>query len=342
MAYGTIMGQTPRGGGTSGGGKRYATVVVGTSTAGWTAADCDFLCDGTDDQVEINAAIASLKEIFPSQKVGEVLLLDGIYNLTDSLSLMTYSTLRGVNRDSVVLKRMTTTPTGSNVALVIGSNQSTIKDLSYDGNASIFTSGTENIYEFLAGGGAIVENVTFNDCANNAIYAEPLLYLATKISGCDFRQIVNCCVYADTQGVLFFENSTVAGASNYILSAYGQNFDGTASKGVLSVTISNVKNGYSLGFHGKILLNGVGFSTVENCSCNSIKILNTVPSANFVERGRNIITNNHFFASKDNSVVITLGSGVNNCIVTGNILSSYLTTGTIQDNGANNIKVNNQ
>ena len=40
--------------------KRTARFVVGTSTAGWTAADCDYLCDGTADDVEINAAIIAL------------------------------------------------------------------------------------------------------------------------------------------------------------------------------------------------------------------------------------------------------------------------------------------
>ena len=41
-------------------GKKVARFVVGTSTAGWTAADCDYLCDGTADQVEINNAITAL------------------------------------------------------------------------------------------------------------------------------------------------------------------------------------------------------------------------------------------------------------------------------------------
>ena len=76
MAYGTIMGQTPRGGG-----KRYATIVIGTSTAGWTTADCDFLCDGNNDQVEIQMAINQI-----STNGGEILLLNGTYNIQSSLN----------------------------------------------------------------------------------------------------------------------------------------------------------------------------------------------------------------------------------------------------------------
>lgn len=53
---------------------RPARFVVGTTEAGWTAADCDYLCTGYEDQVKINAAIAAL----PAQG-GEVVLLDGTY-----------------------------------------------------------------------------------------------------------------------------------------------------------------------------------------------------------------------------------------------------------------------
>lgn len=76
MAYGAILGKE------GGGGKRSVRFVVATSTAGYTAADCDYLCDGTNDQEEINAAISAL----PSNG-GEVLLLDGTYNVTSSINL---------------------------------------------------------------------------------------------------------------------------------------------------------------------------------------------------------------------------------------------------------------
>ena len=52
-------------------------VVVGTSLAGWTASDCDLLCDGIADDVEINAAIAEVV----AGKGGEILLLNGSYFL---------------------------------------------------------------------------------------------------------------------------------------------------------------------------------------------------------------------------------------------------------------------
>lgn len=70
--------------GTSGGGsgKRYASLVIGTSTNGWTTADCDYLCDGISDNVEILAAITAL----PSSG-GEIVFLDGNYNLAENVQL---------------------------------------------------------------------------------------------------------------------------------------------------------------------------------------------------------------------------------------------------------------
>lgn len=67
----------PSGGGS---GKRYASFVIGTSTNGWTAEDCDYLCDGTDDNVEINDAISSL----PTTG-GEVVILPGTYNISATI-----------------------------------------------------------------------------------------------------------------------------------------------------------------------------------------------------------------------------------------------------------------
>lgn len=58
-------------------------VVVGTSLAGWTTADCDLLCDGEADQQEINAAIQQVLE--ESSTGGQVLLLDGTYNISERI-----------------------------------------------------------------------------------------------------------------------------------------------------------------------------------------------------------------------------------------------------------------
>lgn len=64
-------------------GKRTCRVTVGTSTAGWTQADCDYLCDGTDDQEELNAAIAAVL----AKGGGEIAVLGGEYAIAEKIEL---------------------------------------------------------------------------------------------------------------------------------------------------------------------------------------------------------------------------------------------------------------
>lgn len=97
-----------------GSGKRYASVVVGTTTGGWTQADCDYLCDGTADQVQINAAIASL-----NGGNGEVKFLSGTYNLSSEITISQNSSIS-----------------------FVGSGHSTVLQNAQPGNTSI---GTNNM-----------------------------------------------------------------------------------------------------------------------------------------------------------------------------------------------------
>lgn len=112
--------------------------VVGTSTAGWTADDCDYLCDGTDDQVEINAAIQAL----PSTG-GEIKILDGTYNITEEISITRSKyTIMG-NGSNTVLKRMFNTSAGFEKGLIRlsagGDTYTCIKNLLIDGNSSNYS-----------------------------------------------------------------------------------------------------------------------------------------------------------------------------------------------------------
>lgn len=57
--------------------RKYSTIVIGNTANGHTSLNVDYLCNGTDDQVEINSAIQSLRN-----KGGKILLLDGTYRIT--------------------------------------------------------------------------------------------------------------------------------------------------------------------------------------------------------------------------------------------------------------------
>lgn len=118
--------------------KTVVRFVIGTSTAGWTADDCDYLCDGTDDQVEINAAIQAL----PTTG-GEIKILDGTYNITEEISITrSKRTIMG-NGSNTVLKRMFNTTAGYEKGLIsLSAGEDTytcIKNLLIDGNSSNYS-----------------------------------------------------------------------------------------------------------------------------------------------------------------------------------------------------------
>lgn len=144
----------PTGGGA---GKRVCRFVVGTSTAGWAEDDCDYLCDGTDDQEEINAAIQAL----PGTG-GEIVILDGTYNITAPIALnRTNSTLRG-NGAATVLKRMWDSSTAEGI-VDVSVDSCTVRDLYFNGNKTEYTS-TKNYGINVKKNNNVVTN---NVCNNN-------------------------------------------------------------------------------------------------------------------------------------------------------------------------------
>lgn len=58
------------------------TIIIGTSKSGHITDNCDYVCDGTDDQEEINKAINALPETG-----GEIILLEGTYTLSTDITI---------------------------------------------------------------------------------------------------------------------------------------------------------------------------------------------------------------------------------------------------------------
>lgn len=136
-----------------GAGKRTCRFVVGTSTAGWTVADCDYLCDGTADDVEINAAIQAL----PSTG-GEIVILDGTYNITATIAMNKDNvTLRG-NGGSSKLQRNWDAAGYSDYMLNATSDHCTVSDLFFDGQSDIYTNKNNTAVRLSGDSGRICNN----------------------------------------------------------------------------------------------------------------------------------------------------------------------------------------
>ncbi len=141
-------------------GKKVARFIIGTSTAGWSADDCDYLCDGTDDNVEINAAIAALPNTG-----GEIIILDGTYNLVAKIDVNKNNvSLRG-NGGATILKRMWDSTSSEGVITLTSVTNCLICNLCVDGNKTVYTANYNSGIWLLSN--CSNNTITANTCKNN-------------------------------------------------------------------------------------------------------------------------------------------------------------------------------
>jgi parallel beta-helix repeat protein len=245
------------------GGKRTARFVVGTSTSGWTAKDCDYLCDGTNDQEEIIQALNDL----PATG-GEVVILDGTYNITASINIPKDNvSIRG-SGNATTLKRMynsTSANSGPTARGLITLNEKSgckIQGLQIDGNKATYTgSYNSGIYLYSSSNNTVTGNtcnnnsgislssssnnntVTGNTCNNN----NSGIYLR---SSNDNTVIGNTCSNNSSNGIYLYSssnNNTVTGntcSNNSSNSIYL--YSSSNNNTVTGNTCNNNSNGISL------------------------------------------------------------------------------------------------
>lgn len=121
---------------------RSATLVVAASNASSKSIkSADYVCDGTADDVEINAAITALGSVG-----GDVLLTEGQFNTAATINLASNVTLRGRGFGTVI---KLANSTSINVITIDQKDGVIISDLKIDGNASNQTLGASQINQHL-------------------------------------------------------------------------------------------------------------------------------------------------------------------------------------------------
>lgn len=194
--------------------KQTVRFVVATTTAGWTEADCDYLCDGTDDQIEINKAIQELPEWG-----GEIKILDGTYNITSSIFLNKknvkfngsgWNTVfkrmwnESNDRDGVIFAEKCSNFIFSNF-LIEGNKSSFIGSglviLPNDASTEVFYGTVQGVssqnnskYGFVAGNDTHFINLYSNICVNNDLYA-------ISLQGSSYSNASNNLLNGNTNGI---------------------------------------------------------------------------------------------------------------------------------------------
>jgi parallel beta-helix repeat protein len=293
----------------AGGGAKVARLVVGTSTSGWTASDCDYLCDGTADQVEIIAALGAL----PATG-GEVIILDGTYNITASINIPYNNVVLRGNGNATILKRMynsTTANSGATARGLITLNSRTgckISDLQIDGNKDAYA-GTSNYGIYLVSS-SVDNTVTGNTCNNNS-YSGIYLYSSSKNN----TIASNTCNNNSYSGIFVYSSSndnTVTG-NTCNNNSYGIYLYSSSNYNTITGNTCN-NNSYGIYLHSS------NNNTVTGNTCNN----NNSNGIYLYSSSNNTVTGN---TCNNNSYGIRLNSSNNNT-VTGNtcIRGTGLTT----------------
>lgn len=192
---------------------RTCRFVVGTSTNGWTANDCDYLCDGTADDVEINAALQAL----PSTG-GEVILLDGVYKPSDRILIYQNNTiLSGASYETTILQKNWETDAEDFVITATGFNKNfCIRNLTIDGNKSVFTEsgGCGIIISYKSN--AVIDSCQIINNSNVGVLCNSYsgnIKIINSIFGNQARDISTSTSTSSSNGSLIIQNNIFNGSS---------------------------------------------------------------------------------------------------------------------------------
>ena len=360
MGFGAVLGQSRNAGSapTTSTGKRTARFSIGTSTNGWTANDCDYLCDGTDDQVEIYAAIQDL----PGGG-GEIVILDGTYNISATILVNCNNVSLIGNGRNTQLKRNWNSSNDEGI-VTLNADYCSIKEIYFYGTPS--TNYNHNIYVKYSNYCTINNNYTYsgescilltnsqyntissNNCSSS--YDGIVLINTSSFNTIDNNIVNNIETKTNSNFNIISNNKSIGNSAIVILSANntitGNNFsDGSTGIRLWSNATNNLVSGNTFcnNDYGISLSNHSSNNTVIGNICND----NTIGGIScFVTSNNTIVGNSCFrgtgtssdYTSTQDTIYIRSDSN-NNLFACNNLLGKNYTTNGIS---TNNTFVNNK
>ena len=228
---------------------KAARFVIGSSAAGYTAQNCDYLCDGIDDQVEINAAIAALP---PGEMTsGQIILLDGTYNITSPIIIDKAGvTISGNGKFSnTALMRMweSTSPQG---IINFTRESGMLKDLFLYGNNKKYTNTINNHGIYITGATVTIQNVGIGSCSAAAISAVEInnslidnVYISSSNIGISITNSFNNTIANNViDDMTHYAIDLQRGSNNHIVNNIGYNFSTKRGINIISSSENIISN----------------------------------------------------------------------------------------------------
>ncbi len=189
-----------------------ATIVVAASdTTNEGKSRADFVCDGTADNVDIQAAIDAL----PATG-GKVVLLDGTFSISDQMTIPDFVTIEGVGPATILFAAADLDDRIFENADTSGGNSDIeLRNFKIDGNSTDQTSGPADGMKFLIVTGLVIDGLIIDDCKNNCI----LIVTSSEV-------FISNCKLSNSEYGMFFANVDNFTITN--VQSFGQSDDGMA------------------------------------------------------------------------------------------------------------------
>ena len=281
--------------------------------------------------MEINQAIDALSggSSFSDFR-GTIVILDGEYHLNGQLSLLNGISLIGTGGTKLV--RETSTPN-----YMIGVLNGSIRNIIYDGNSRLFQSGPSSVAEIILSRNGSVMDCQITDFHNIAISTETGNFVSPSYIQ---RNVIGSLLGNGRVGVnvtnsslVYIENNIIFASENMVL------VDGTDTVGGVQAETYILWNSDGAGGNGIIYLDKPEACQIVGNSCRKIVVENTSGAPQSLGA---VITQNQFrYSNHLDGPFISLGENTSWNIVSENLMHTTFGTGTIQDNGSNNLVVNN-
>lgn len=308
--------------GIGGNGRGY--VVVGTAQSGATLSTCDYLCDGTADEVEINQAIQKASEIGM-----DIFLLNGTYTLSNPISalpnIMIVGQIYGLNlQDNLYFPNMVTiVASSSTLSALINMENITDNTLRLFGIqlGSSLASDPQSLINYGSYTGILeLENVNMYTVSGKGIsqpsndfelYAQNSTLVSSTLSL--VKSHIEQCILS---GISFTECGALAQGTDNFFRFNTFTSDVTMTDCQKCTLIGNI-------FYGSLSLQS-GSATNSVCVCNNIM-------------------GNTFAAG--NGITLGTGTSYNNVTCNGGVAyqggTSFTHWSGVTDNGTNNYVSNN-
>jgi hypothetical protein len=325
--------------------RRYSKVVIGSTGAGYTATDVDFLCTGSNDSTQFDAALAAI----PTAG-GEIKILNGTYTLTKPWAIERSNVkISGCGGNSTIIqmtgtRNATDTPEAAksnNAVVYLAGNKCVIEGLHFTHGTA-----TDGLSYSVYLNGVTNTTLTGNTCYNVSLSTGYGVYLNACFNNKIIDNKFNHTNTGHTHGIYLNAggNNTIAGnilnnttSNSYaygitLNSSHHNNITGNASN---ASTTAN--NGIAHGFY---ISSGSNYNTITDNTCTS-SAKGYCYSVIITGSSNNIVTGNICeCVSVGYSSSVVLGSGASGNVVTGNVCANG-GTGTrfgvwVQSNNNNN------